>query len=344
MSASRLPHARLATIDARMQQAAAKPVIVPDTVVIDHGRVFVSDNFLRSCERLGISVQKARPHTPTDKSVVERTFGSINTLFVQHLPGYTGSNVQQRGARVEDQALWAIPDLQDLLDEWIVAGWQTRPHQGLRDPHAPGQCVSPNERYAALVAACGYLPLTLTGQDYLELLPIKWRAIGHGGIQIDYRTYDDPDLGPLRRQPSGLEAQGGLWEVHYDPYDLTRVFVRAADRWITVPWTHLPMLSHPFADFTWRHARRLTKAAGADDTDETAVTRVLASLLARASNGPETDKPSARVLARTRAALRSPLGTEVPNQPIEATAEEPAPADVVPFGVFDARKESERWS
>ena len=53
MSASRLPHARLLDIDARMELAAARPVIVPDTIVIDGGKVFVSDTFTRACERLG---------------------------------------------------------------------------------------------------------------------------------------------------------------------------------------------------------------------------------------------------------------------------------------------------
>jgi hypothetical protein len=56
--------------------------------------------------------------------------------------------------------------LQDLLDEWIVTGWQSRPHDGLHDPHAPARTLSPNEAYAAAVAAAGYLPLTLTGADY----------------------------------------------------------------------------------------------------------------------------------------------------------------------------------
>ncbi|WP_254068844.1 transposase family protein [Streptomyces sp. TM32] len=67
MAASRLPHLRLLDVDARMEQAAAKPVIVPDTVVIDGGKVFVSDTFIRACDRLGISVQRSRPRTPTDK-------------------------------------------------------------------------------------------------------------------------------------------------------------------------------------------------------------------------------------------------------------------------------------
>lgn len=90
MSVSRLPYESLVAIDDRLQLAAAKPLISPETIVIDHGKVFVSEVFTRSCESLGISVQPARPHTPTDKAIVERTFPSINTLFCQHVAGYTG--------------------------------------------------------------------------------------------------------------------------------------------------------------------------------------------------------------------------------------------------------------
>jgi putative transposase len=69
MSTSRLPHSRLVDIDARMELAAARPVIVPDTIVIDGGKVFISDTFTRACERLGVSIQRARPRTPTDKGL-----------------------------------------------------------------------------------------------------------------------------------------------------------------------------------------------------------------------------------------------------------------------------------
>ncbi len=51
MSASLLPYERLLGIDARMELAAARPVIVPDTIVIDGGKVFVSDTFTRACDR-----------------------------------------------------------------------------------------------------------------------------------------------------------------------------------------------------------------------------------------------------------------------------------------------------
>jgi hypothetical protein len=67
VSASRIPYKRLATVDERIELAAAKPVIIPDTVVIDHGRVFLSEVFLRAAGTLGISVQPAHQLTPTDK-------------------------------------------------------------------------------------------------------------------------------------------------------------------------------------------------------------------------------------------------------------------------------------
>lgn len=344
MSASVLPHARLLDIDARMELAAAKPVIVPDTITIDGGKVFVSETFTRACERLGISVQQARPRTPTDKAIVEATFGSINTLFCQHVASYTGPNPTRRGADVS--GAWTLTELQDLLDEWLLAGWQTRPHDALRDPLAPRRVLSPNEKYAALVAAAGYLPLTLTGEDYLELLPVTSRQINAYGIIIDYRTYDCPELGPLRLQHSGVTARRGLWEVHYDPYDATRVFVRTRDGWLTVPWTHLPMVTAPFAEFTWRHARVLTAQRGGDDTNQTQVARVLDDLLTRAAAGP-VDKRTDRVAARTRlTSATNPVSTlpERAEPEREPTVDaEPALATVIPFGVFDAAAEADKW-
>jgi hypothetical protein len=75
-----------------------------------------------------------------------------------------------------------------------------------------------------------------------------WRQINAYGIRIDYRTYDSPELGPWRGQHSVVTGKRGLREVHHDPYDLSQVFVRPPDGWVTAPWTHLPMVSAPFAD------------------------------------------------------------------------------------------------
>jgi hypothetical protein len=60
MAHSALPYERLLSIDERLRHAAARPVITPDTIVIDHGSVFVSDNFRSSCRHLGGSASSRR--------------------------------------------------------------------------------------------------------------------------------------------------------------------------------------------------------------------------------------------------------------------------------------------
>ncbi|MFC9938561.1 Mu transposase C-terminal domain-containing protein [Nocardiopsis alba] len=338
MAHSRIPYPRLLELDARLDRAAARPVIAPEAVVIDRGRVFISETFLRACERLGISVLPAHPRTPTDKAIVERTFGSINTLFCQHVAGYTGSSAAHRGQDVQARTVWTVEQLQELFDEWVLAGWQVRPHEGLRDPHLPTTVLSPNEMYAALITAAGYVPIPLVGEDYLELLPVQWRRINADGIHLDHRTYDCSALNPLRRQDSGITAKGGRWAVHYDPYDLSQVWVRdtRSGGWISAPWTHQHLPRQPFADFTWRAARQVVAQRGGDDTDQAAVARALDQLLSRAGEGPAHQR---RAAARTRSAPSTLPSTTAPPPPIQEPEEEQELAQVIPFGVFDPTAE-----
>jgi hypothetical protein len=51
-----IPHTRLLSIDERFANPAAKPVIIPETINCDRGRVYLSETFLRACSTLGISV------------------------------------------------------------------------------------------------------------------------------------------------------------------------------------------------------------------------------------------------------------------------------------------------
>ena len=257
MSASALPHRRLSDIDARLEAAAARPVIIPDTIVADHGKVFMSRNFRASCAWLGISLQPARKATGTDKPHIERTLGSVATLFAQFVAGYTGRSPEYRGRGEGQRAVWSLAELQELLDEWIIAAWQNRPHDGLRDPLHPGRAFTPNEKYAAMAEAAGYVPVALTADDYVELLPARWHAVNAYGIKVNRRTYDGEELNPFRQQPSGVKEHKNLWEVHCDPYDISRIWVRDHwnGGWVTVFWTQLHRVAAPFGEMAWDHAR-----------------------------------------------------------------------------------------
>ncbi|WP_226962321.1 hypothetical protein [Streptomyces sp. C8S0] len=73
---------------------------------------------------------------------MERTFRAIADGFSQYLPGHTGSDVSQRGAAAEQDACWSLAQLQELLDEWVICGWQERAHEALRHPMMPRAAVS----------------------------------------------------------------------------------------------------------------------------------------------------------------------------------------------------------
>ncbi len=126
MAHSALPDDRLLGIDERLEHAAARPVIVPDTIVIDHGAVFVSANFRDSCRHLGISIQPAHLATGSDKPHIEKMFSSLGTLFCQFAAGYLGRSADRRGRKVEEQPLWSLTQMQDLLDEWLIAVFTDR--------------------------------------------------------------------------------------------------------------------------------------------------------------------------------------------------------------------------
>jgi transposase InsO family protein len=370
MAHSVLPYDRLLGIDERLEHAAARPVIVPDTIVIDHGSVFVSDSFRASCRHLGISIQPAHLATGSDKPHIEKMFSSFGTLFCQFAAGYLGRNADRRGRKVEGRPLWSLMQMQDLLDEWLVSVWQNREHDGLRDPLHPQRAFSPNQKYAALVETAGYVPVPLGAADYIELLPAAWRAVNAYGVKISHRTYDAEELNPIRQQKSGVAARKGLWEVHRDPYDVSRVFVRGPDGWITCRWKYLDKVPAPFGELAWDHVSGRLAEQGQSRASELERALAVDDLLRRAYHGPpdeaETpDGPGApprkggrrklsardrRVAARTRAV--SPRhdepgdgGPPAPGTPpAEGAEEEPALGKVIPMPIFDPFAEADkRW-
>ncbi|WP_406386417.1 Mu transposase C-terminal domain-containing protein [Streptomyces sp. NBC_01618] len=236
------------------------------------------------------------------------------------------------------------------------ACWQNRPHEGLRDPDHPGRQFTPNQKYAALVEACGYVPVALSGQDYVELLPAAWRAVNSYGIRINNRTYDVPELGPMRQRDSGVTAKRGLWEVHRDPYDVSRVWVRnhrGAGEWIQATWKYLNRAPVPFGDLAWDHvSHQLPKAT------EEELAEAVSALLTRAHAGPEQpaankrkakrSKADRRVTARTKATAPA-AATPLPRPETQPSPEPPAEdeetmAEVIPLGIFDPLEDPWRRS
>ena len=96
------------------------PPVAAETIIYDHGKIYVSNHIASVCTKLDISLQPARPYTPTDKPV-ERWFKTLNQGLLAALPGYKGPDVHSRGENVENEAYFFLDELEAIIREWITS-------------------------------------------------------------------------------------------------------------------------------------------------------------------------------------------------------------------------------
>lgn len=122
------------------------PTVAAETIIFDHGKVYLSNHVQSICTKLDISPQPACPKTPTDKPI-ERWFRTLNQGLLAALPGYKGSDVHSRGEKVEDEAFFFIDELEAIIREWISQIYHRRHHRGLCVPEVPGLKLSPLDMF-----------------------------------------------------------------------------------------------------------------------------------------------------------------------------------------------------
>lgn len=277
----------------------------PETLVIDHGKAFLSAHVIGVCARLGISIQPAQPRKPTDKPTVERFFRSLREGLVQHLPAYKGPDLHSRGEGLEEQAFLFLHELEDVIRDWITTVYHPTDHDGLAVAEWPNLAMSPNDMFALGIAKSGLLRIPVEPELALQFLRVVKRTIQHYGAEIDGRRYNGPALDGYRNAPSpygGLD--GGKWLFRVNDDDVRYAWFQDPDdgRWHQLDWEHAPMLGTPFSDEAARYARILARR-----TDRFAdPAEALAKVLARWNAGEVLDRRERRMAARL-AAERSGL-------------------------------------
>lgn len=260
------------------------PGVAAETLVVDHGKIYLSEHLLAVCERLGISVQPARPLTPTDKAACERFFRTLGEGLLVALPGYKGPDVYSRGADPEGCAYFFIDELERIIREWTATIYHRRPHEGLTEPGAPGVELSPAEMFEAGLARTGRLSVPSHPGLVFDFLPTAWRTVQHYGVEVHGLRYNGPSLTPYRNRTSGHTGlHAGKWPIRYDPDDVSRVYFcdPADNAWHTLFWEHAADVPVPFSAETLAYAKRLALASGRH-VDER---RALAELLERFDAG-----------------------------------------------------------
>jgi transposase InsO family protein len=286
------------------QRAAGIPPVLPETVVVDHGKIYVSQTFKDACACLGVTVQFARPKTPTDKAHVERVFRTIRESLLENLPGYKGPDVHSRGDQVEQEAFYFIDELNEILLSWVAEVYQRRQHGGLHLPGQPEIIVSPNEMYEEGLTRAGFVQIAPNPNLYYELLPTEFRHIHHYGVELRGLRYDGEAIENYRgeRSPYG-GVHSGKWPFRYDPRDRSKIFFcdPATGDWQELRWIGASEMPRPFDELTLDFAKTLLRRRNGNGRNEEETAAALNGLLDRL----ERQRPQ-----RTRAERRT-FGREV---------------------------------
>ena len=230
---------------------------LPDVLHSDNGGDFRSDAFERACANFGIDPIKRPIRQPRYGGHIERLIGTAQ--FALHmLPGTTLSNPASRGDYDSDkQAALTLDALESWLWRYFGCDYNRRVHS------ATGQ--TPLTAWRDGPDGQPWWPRQPSDPDQLELefLPAVPRIVGRQGITLNGIAYYEPFLETL------FDRTARRVMVHFDPRDMSRVFLRGEGGFQTVRYRNLA--NPPLALWEIRAARKALKAEGRATVDEAAL-------------------------------------------------------------------------
>ncbi|MET7911786.1 helix-turn-helix domain-containing protein [Streptomyces avermitilis] len=303
---------------------AAGPSLVPETLIVDHGKIYLSAHLTSVCHRMGISVQPARLRTGRDKGPIERFFRTLREDLLQVLPGYKGPDLHSRGLNPEKDAFFFLHELEAIIREWVAVVYHRRPHSGLVDPHLPTVELSPAAMFEHGLARAGFIEVPRDPDLAYEFLDVSMRTVQHYGVEINGRRYNGGCLEGLRDMAgSDIALERRRLPFFADPDDITRIHFRdGARRWHTLEWEHAAGLQMPLSEEALRFARRLAAQEYTYPNDRLA----LALLLKRWNLGLGTSLVERRMALRL---AREQLADELPDPTKAGASQLPSVAHVL---------------
>jgi hypothetical protein len=241
---------------------AASPAIVPETIVVDHGKIYVGETLTSACRQMGISIQPARIREGRDKGPVERFFKTIREGFLQELPGYKGPDLYSRGAAPEKGAFLFIDEIEALLREWVATVYHHKPHDGVGEAGLWALEMSPTQMFEHGLTRAGYIEAPRDPCLAFHFLDVAWRTIQHYGVEINHRVYRASVLVDYVDQKSPYKHRDGKWPIHINPDDIRNVYffdLKKTRRWCVLVWTEAAVLRGPMTEDGLAFARQLAR-------------------------------------------------------------------------------------
>ena len=178
----------------------------PDHFYTDGGKDFRSNHLQRIGADLGFACHLR--DRPSEGGVVERPFRTLNDQLFSTLPGYTGSNVQQRPEDTEKDASLTLRDLEHLIVRFICDRYNQTLDARMGD----------QTRFQRWEAGLPKVPEVIE-EKHLDVCLMKEgrRTVQRGGhLQFENLIYRGENLGGYA---------GEVVSIRFDPNDITMVRV-----------------------------------------------------------------------------------------------------------------------
>ncbi|MCK6104241.1 Mu transposase C-terminal domain-containing protein [Brevundimonas sp. EYE_349] len=227
-----------------------------DEIVVDNGWEFSGTSFEAAMTDIGTTVRWAPTRSPTYKAVVERFFGTLNSMLNRKLPGATFPIAQLRAWELDPRkdAVLTLDQLEKLI-------WATISTYHLHQHRTLG--AAPVRIWSEGVRECGIQ--VISDEQQLDKMAgaYETRTLSRSGVSIFNLQYHDPAItGPLleklaAREPVRGKAEGSARAkvtFKYNPANLGEIHVwdAPAGQFVT-----LPCVDPEYAGglSLWRHQR-----------------------------------------------------------------------------------------
>lgn len=204
---------------------------IPTVILLDNGKDFRSVAVRRIINETLRSNVRYRPRrTPEYGAAIERLFGTLNSKLIHRLDGTRKSSVADLGEyNPEEEAVFTLEDIRELLTMYIVDLYHMSPHKGL-----PLNADRPITRFVDGLNKVGY-PDFISPEDEeqyeIELLPTVMKPYTRDGIRLDNRLYKLDKLAHL------IGPRSTKYKVKYDIDDISRIYLQPPNstEYIEVP-------------------------------------------------------------------------------------------------------------
>ncbi|QQE78386.1 Mu transposase C-terminal domain-containing protein [Alicyclobacillus sp. SO9] len=204
---------------------------IPTVFLLDNGKDFRSIAVRRMINETLRSNVRYRPRkTPEYGAAIERLFGTLNSKLIHRLNGTRKSSVSTLGEyKPDEEAVFTLEDIRELLTMYIVDQYQMSPHRGL-----PSSADRPITRWVDGINKVGYPDfVTLEEKETysLELLPVVMKPYTRDGVRLNNRLYKLDKLSHL------IGPRSTKYKVKYDIDDISCIYIQPSDsaEYVEVP-------------------------------------------------------------------------------------------------------------